>query len=35
MIIEHPWCLIDRPACQGRYSAMGITGMCKIVSFEA
>jgi len=35
MIIEYPWCLIDRPARHERYSAMGITGMCKNVALEA
>ena len=29
MIIEYPWCLIERPACHDRYPAMGITGMCE------
>jgi len=35
MIIECPWCLISRPACHERYSAMGITGICKYVALEA
>jgi hypothetical protein len=34
MIIEYPWCWIDRPACHERYSAMGITGMCKNVALK-
>jgi hypothetical protein len=35
MIIEYPWCLIDRPARHERYSAMAITGMYKNVTLEA
>jgi hypothetical protein len=35
MIIEYPWCLIDRPAHHERYSAMAITGMWKNVTLEA